>query len=82
MPRGNKKPPRINAALLREMWRTVSSLELLPVSAKTEVGDFKESELWCLSRLGARKFFYGPTKAVLEGEEDDCRAGAHFRRGF
>ncbi len=75
LPRGAKKPPRINAALLREMWRTVSSLELLPVGAKTELaetlikrvkqGDFKESELWCLSRLGARKLFYGPTNLVI-----------------
>jgi hypothetical protein len=75
LPRGNKKPPRINAALLREMWRTVSSLELLPVGAKTELGetllkrvkagDFKESELWCLSRLAARKLFYGPTNLVI-----------------
>jgi hypothetical protein len=74
LPRGNKKPQRINAALLREMWRTVSSLELLPVGAKTELGDallkrvkagdFKESELWCLSRLGARKLFYGPINLV------------------
>jgi hypothetical protein len=75
LPRGAKKPPRINAALLREMWRTASSLELLPVGAKTELGetllrrvkagDFKESELWCLSRLGARKLFYGPTNLVV-----------------
>ena len=75
LPRGAKKPPRINAALLREMWRTVSSLELLPVGAKTELaetllkrvklGDFKESELWCLSRLAARKLFYGPTNLVI-----------------
>jgi molecular chaperone DnaK (HSP70) len=75
LPRGNKKLPRINAALLREMWRTVSSLELLPVGAKTELsetllkrvklGDFKESELWCLSRLAARKLFYGPTNLVI-----------------
>jgi hypothetical protein len=75
LPRGAKKPPRINAALLREMWRTASSLELLPVGAKTELGetllkrvkagDFKESELWCLSRLGARKLFYGPSNLVI-----------------
>ena len=75
LPRGTKKPPRINAALLREMWRTASSLELLPVGTKTELGDallkrvkagdFKESELWCLSRLGARKLFYGPINLVI-----------------
>jgi molecular chaperone DnaK (HSP70) len=75
LPRGSKKPQRINPALLREMWRTASSLELLPVGTKSELGealikrvkaaDFKESELWCLSRLGARKLFYGPINLVV-----------------
>jgi molecular chaperone DnaK (HSP70) len=75
LPRGNKKPQRINPSLLREMWRTASSLELLPIGTKTELGDalvkrvkagdFKESELWCLSRLGARKLFYGPINLVV-----------------
>jgi molecular chaperone DnaK (HSP70) len=75
LPRGNKKPQRINAALLREMWRTASSLELVPIGTKTELGDalikrvkagdFKESELWCLLRLGARKLFYGPVNLVV-----------------
>ncbi|HMC63118.1 MAG TPA: hypothetical protein VKJ01_28245, partial [Candidatus Solibacter sp.] len=63
LPRGNRKPQRINAALLREMWRTASSLELVPIGTKTELGDalikrvkagdYRESELWCLLRLGA-----------------------------
>jgi molecular chaperone DnaK (HSP70) len=75
LPRGNKKPQRVNASLLREMWRTASSLELLPIGTKTELGDalvkrvkagdFKESELWCLSRLGPRKLFYGPMNLVV-----------------
>ncbi len=75
LPRGAKKPQRINSALLREMWRTAASLELLPVGTKTELGDalirrvkagdFRESELWCLSRLGARKLFYGPINLVV-----------------
>ena len=75
LPRGSKKPQRVNASLLREMWRTASSLELLPLGTKTELGDalvkrvktgdFKESELWCLSRLGARKLFYGPINLVV-----------------
>ncbi len=75
LPRGNKKPQRINPALLREMWRTASSLELLPIGTKTELGDalikrvragdYRESELWCLSRLGARKLFYGPINLVV-----------------
>jgi molecular chaperone DnaK (HSP70) len=74
LPRGNKKPQRINAALLREMWRAAASLELLPLGAKTELGDalikrikagdYKESELWCVSRLGARQLFYGPINLV------------------
>jgi molecular chaperone DnaK (HSP70) len=75
LPRGNKKPQRLNPSLLREMWRTASSLELLPIGTKTELGealvkrvktgDFRESELWCLSRLGARKLFYGPINLVV-----------------
>jgi hypothetical protein len=75
LPRGSKKPQRINASLLREMWRAAASLELLPIGTKTELGDalvkrvkagdFKESELWCLSRLGARKLFYGPMNLVV-----------------
>jgi len=75
LPRGGKKPPRVNPSLLREMWRAASSFELLPVGTKTELGDglvkrvkagdYKESELWCLSRLGARKLFYGPGNLVV-----------------
>jgi molecular chaperone DnaK (HSP70) len=71
LPRG-KKQQRVNSSLLREMWRTASSLELLPVSTRTDLGDalikakiFGPSELWCLSRLGARKLFYGPANQVL-----------------
>jgi hypothetical protein len=75
LPRGQKKPPRVNTSLLREMWRTASSLELLPIGTKTELGEalvkrikaneYGESELWCLSRLGARRLFYGPINQVL-----------------
>jgi len=74
LPKANKKV-RINSSLLREMWRTAASLELLPVGTKTELGDaivrrvkarqFTESDLWCLSRLGARKLFYGPINLVV-----------------
>ncbi|MDX1985030.1 MAG: Hsp70 family protein [Bryobacteraceae bacterium] len=75
LPRGQKKPPRMNTSLNREMWRTASSLELLPIGTKTELGealvkrvragDYKDSELWCISRLGARKLFYGPMNQAL-----------------
>jgi hypothetical protein len=57
------------------MWRCSASLELLPLGTKTELGealmkrvkagDFKDSELWCLGRLGARKLFYGPINLVI-----------------
>jgi hypothetical protein len=70
LPRGKKQ--RVNSSLLREMWRTASSLEILPVSTRTDLGEalirakvFEPSELWCLSRLGARKLFYGPANQVL-----------------
>jgi hypothetical protein len=74
LPRGGKKQ-RLNSSLLREMWRTAASLELLPIGTKVELGDalvrrvkagdFRESELWCLSRLGARVLFYGPINQIV-----------------
>src|SRR5262249_32887767 len=70
-----KKRVRVNSSLLREMWRAAASLELLPQRTKADLGDalvrrvqegdFRESELWCLSRLGARELFYGPLNMVL-----------------
>ncbi len=72
LPRGGKKAPRLNSSLVREMWRTASSLELLPVATRTELGEaiikarqFGSSELWCIGRLGARELFYGPANQVL-----------------
>ena len=32
---------------------------------RVKAGDFRESELWCLSRLGARKLFYGLSNLVV-----------------
>ena len=74
MPRGGKKA-RVNSSLLREMWRAAASLELLPIHTKTELGDslvksgkagsFGASDLWCLSRLGARRLLYGPMNQVV-----------------
>jgi molecular chaperone DnaK (HSP70) len=76
LPRGNKKPQRINSSLLREMWRTASSLELLPAGTRSELGDalirngkalvFRDNDFWCLARLGARQLFYGPANQVLQ----------------
>ena len=66
---------RVNSSLLREMWRCAASLELLPAGTRNELGDAlvkrvvagdgRESELWCIGRLGARELFYGPTNQVL-----------------
>jgi len=74
LPRSAKRP-RLNPSLLREMWRAAASLELLPIQTKTQLGDelaarvvkgdFVETGLWCLARLGARKLFYGPINQVL-----------------
>jgi molecular chaperone DnaK (HSP70) len=78
LPRKNQRV-RVNSSLLREMWRAGASLELLPPSTRTELGDklieqlkdgeagnnFRDAALWCLSRLGARQLFYGPINQVL-----------------
>jgi hypothetical protein len=75
LPKGSKKPQRINASLHREMWRTAASLELLPAGTKTELGDalvkrvrsgeFNAADVWCLARIGARRLFYAPINNVL-----------------
>jgi hypothetical protein len=75
LPRGSKRPVRVNPSLLREMWRAAASLEHLPIGTKTQLGeellarvvknDFVDTGLWCLARLGARKLFYGPINQVV-----------------
>ena len=74
LPRSSKRP-RVNPSLLREMWRAAASLEFLPIQTKTHLGDeliariakgdFVDTALWCLGRLGARKLFYGPINQVV-----------------
>src|ERR1700681_3663391 len=74
LPRASKKTQRVNPSLLREMWRAAASLEFLPIQTKTQLGDelvariakgdFVDTGLWCLARLGARKLFYGPINHV------------------
>jgi len=71
LPKPGKKPQRINNSLLREMWRTASSMELIPAGNRTQLGDAlmkqpkEDYVLWCLSRLGARQLFHGPANQVL-----------------
>jgi molecular chaperone DnaK (HSP70) len=70
-----RRKQRVNPSLLREMWRTAASLELLPQQTKVQLGDtliakLKQNEmvdtcLWCLSRLGARALFRGPVNQVV-----------------
>jgi hypothetical protein len=71
LPKPGKKPQRINNSLLREMWRTAASMELIPAANRMQLGDAlikqpkEDYVLWCLSRLGARQLFYGPANQVL-----------------
>ncbi len=70
-----KNKQRLNQSLFREMWRTASSLELLPTQTKAQLGDalldivkrgdMLDAGTWCLSRLGARKLFSGPINLVV-----------------
>jgi hypothetical protein len=74
LPRSAKRQ-RVNPSLVREMWRAAASLELLPAQTRTQLGDeliarvvkgdFVDTGLWCIARLGARKLFYGPINQVL-----------------
>jgi hypothetical protein len=32
---------------------------------RVKAGDFRETELWCLSRIGGRKLFFGPINLVI-----------------
>ena len=72
LPKPGKKPQRVNNSLFREMWRTASSMELIPAGNRVQLGDalikaatWDDNVLWCLSRLGARQLFYGPANQVL-----------------
>ena len=75
LPKAGKKPQRINNSLLREMWRTASSMELIPAANRIQLGDalikegkktgFTDNILWCIARLGARQLFYGPANQSL-----------------
>jgi molecular chaperone DnaK (HSP70) len=75
LPKAGTKPQRVNSSLLREMWRTASSMELIPAANRIQLGDalikegkksgFTDNILWCVGRLGARQLFYGPANQVL-----------------
>jgi hypothetical protein len=78
-PKQAKKLAEVKASKqeLAEMWRTVASLERLPVPHKVKVGDElmrrmesrkgREESLhvWAIGRLGARLPLYGPANLVV-----------------
>ena len=73
-----KSKSRAGSQELTEMWRTVASLERLPVEIKSTLADtivnrikgnkVDRIDLWCLRRLGARVPFYGPLDRVVPKE--------------
>ena len=75
LPRGSKKPQRVNPACCarcgarRRAWNCCPSGRrpswAMRWRRRVKTGDFRESELWCLSRIGARKLFYGPINLVI-----------------
>jgi hypothetical protein len=75
LPKAGTRPQRVNSSLLREMWRTASSMELIPAANRIQMGDalikqgkqagYSDNILWCIARLGARQLFYGPANQVL-----------------
>ncbi len=77
IPKPGKKPQRINNSLLREMWRTASSMELIPAVNRIQLGDAlledAEGRLRALVPLAA-----GGAAALLWAGE----SGARGVRGF
>ena len=75
LPRGGKKPQRSTTACCAKCGAPPPVWNCCPSAPKVELGDalvrrikagdFRESELWCLSRLGARELFYGPMNQVV-----------------
>ena len=76
LPRGEKAAARESAACCarcgarRRVWNCCRSKPRRSWAmswsrAHSRKGDFVETGLWCLARLGARKLFYGPINQVL-----------------
>ncbi len=84
LPRGSKRP-RLNTSLLREMWRTAASLELLPLQTKTQLGDellarvkkgdLVDTGLWCLSRHGRAQAVLRPDQSGAAGASRHALGG-------
>ena len=75
-----------------EIWRTLGSLELLPVPVKVELGDLlaelipgrklqsvRSALVWALGRLGQRAPLYGPLNTVVPREKAQAWLDAMLR---
>ncbi|MGL6073575.1 MAG: Hsp70 family protein [Fimbriiglobus sp.] len=71
----SKSSAKVGANELAEMWRAAASLERLDAKIKAQLGEELLRQLsgdsiphyafWSLTRLGARKPFYGPLNTIL-----------------
>ncbi|SMC27500.1 Hsp70 protein [Desulfacinum hydrothermale DSM 13146] len=77
--KGKKKPAlRLSPQEQTEAWMAVANLERLPAEAKERLGAEvlgrvlvrkpRPQDLWTLTRLGARRPFYGPVDRVVASE--------------
>jgi molecular chaperone DnaK (HSP70) len=73
-----KFPKRLNPHEEIEAWMAVANFERLPVDEKIGLGrtllgriqkKTRPQEIWAISRLGARKPFYGPLDRVIPANE-------------
>jgi DNA-K related protein/Hsp70 protein len=75
LPAKNKPPVKVSVNELAEMWRCAGALERLDARIKAQLGEELLTQLtrqplphyafWAITRLGARKPFYGPLNTLL-----------------
>ena len=93
LPAKGKPAPKPGANEFAEMWRAAAALERLDARTKQNLGDALLDQLkrppvppylfWALTRLGARRPFYGPLNTIVHPEvvEDWLSALLDFRPG-
>ncbi|MFO0945945.1 MAG: Hsp70 family protein [Planctomycetota bacterium] len=74
-PTGKKSPRRVSNNEMSEIWRTLASLEHLPISLKTQLGHsllnmlkrrpFPRHLFWSLTRLGSRAPLHAPVNVSI-----------------
>ncbi|MBF0227407.1 MAG: hsp70 family protein [Desulfobacterales bacterium] len=75
----SKRGPKISPQENLEIWMTMANMEKLLVKDKIKLGNallatinpkkFKNQQLWCLSRIGARELLYGSVDRVIPPNE-------------